>query len=96
MEFLGDTVLQFFVSDHLYRHFPRHQEGHLSLLRSCLVSNKTQSVICDDLRLSDYLFDLRNIELGNKEAVEALKLTMKDKADLVEGLFVFKLSNFMY
>jgi ribonuclease-3 len=38
LEFLGDTILQFFVSDHLYRHFPRHQEGHLSLLRSCLVS----------------------------------------------------------
>ncbi|KAI6211885.1 Ribonuclease 3 [Aphelenchoides besseyi] len=78
LEFLGDTILQFFVSDYLYRHFPRHQEGHLSLLRSCLVSNRTQSVICDDLKLTDYLFDCRNGPKTNG-------LSMKDKADLVEA-----------
>ncbi|KAI6228849.1 Ribonuclease 3 [Aphelenchoides fujianensis] len=77
LEFLGDTVLQFFISDYLYRHFPRHQEGHLSLLRSCLVSNRTQSVICDDLRLTEFLFDPRGVQKA--------PLTMKDKADLVEA-----------
>jgi hypothetical protein len=34
-------------------------------------------VICDDLRLTDYLFDLRNPSLSTD-------LTLKDKADLVE------------
>ena len=33
MEFLGDTVLQLVTSDYLYKHFPEHHEGHLSLLR---------------------------------------------------------------
>lgn len=83
LEFLGDTVLQFFVSDYLYRHFPRHQEGHLSLLRSCLVSNKTQSVICDDLQLTNYLFDLR--KSSSKHSFKNPELTLKDKADLVEA-----------
>ena len=36
LEFLGDTVLNFVVSAHLYRFFPGHHEGHLSLLRSSL------------------------------------------------------------
>ena len=49
MEFLGDTVLQLITSEFLYKHFPDHHEGHLSLLRSSLVNNRTQSVVCDDL-----------------------------------------------
>lgn len=31
LEFLGDTVLQLISSEHLYRHFPDHHEGHLSV-----------------------------------------------------------------
>ena len=31
MEFLGDTVLQLVVSEFLYKHFPDHHEGHLSV-----------------------------------------------------------------
>ena len=42
LEFLGDTVLQLVTSDYLYKHFPDHHEGHLSLLRSSLVNNRTQ------------------------------------------------------
>jgi hypothetical protein len=46
---------QLLTSDFLYKHFPHHQEGHLSLLRTCLVSNRTQSVVCDDLAMGSYL-----------------------------------------
>jgi ribonuclease-3 len=45
MEFLGDTVLQLVTSDYLYKHFPEHHEGHLSLLRSSMVNNRTQVII---------------------------------------------------
>lgn len=31
MEFLGDTVLQIVTSTYLFRHFPEHHEGHLSV-----------------------------------------------------------------
>ena len=31
LEFLGDTVLQLIASEYLYRHFPEHHEGHLSV-----------------------------------------------------------------
>src|SRR5690606_3157266 len=34
MEFLGDSVLQLISSEYLYKYFPEHHEGHLSLLRS--------------------------------------------------------------
>uniref|UniRef100_A0A915E0C2 RNase III domain-containing protein n=1 Tax=Ditylenchus dipsaci TaxID=166011 RepID=A0A915E0C2_9BILA len=75
LEFLGDTVLQLITTEYLYKHFPDHQEGHLSLLRTCLVSNKTQSVICDDLAMQK--------EVEQRHALTQLRL--KDKADLVEA-----------
>lgn len=31
LEFLGDTVLQLVASDYLFKHFPDHHEGHLSV-----------------------------------------------------------------
>lgn len=54
MEFLGDTVLQLIASEYLYKFFPEHHEGHLSLLRSSLVNNKTQAVVCDDLGMTKF------------------------------------------
>ncbi len=75
MEFLGDTVLQLITSDYLYRHFPEHHEGHLSLLRSSVVNNRTQSVVCDDLGIADFAC------FANPK----LDLKVKDKADLLEA-----------
>ncbi|KAF4526532.1 hypothetical protein B566_EDAN005899 [Ephemera danica] len=75
LEFLGDTVLQLIASDYLYKHFPEHHEGHLSLLRSSLVNNRTQSVVCDDLGMPFYAF------YSNPKA----ELKTKDRADLLEA-----------
>lgn len=75
MEFLGDTVLQLVASEYLYKFFPEHHEGHLSLLRSSLVNNKTQSVVCDDLGMTQ--FATYNYPKGD--------LKTKDRADLLEA-----------
>ncbi|KAI1289412.1 Ribonuclease 3 [Halotydeus destructor] len=75
MEFLGDTVLQLVASEYLYKFFPEHHEGHLSLLRSSLVNNKTQSVVCDDLAMTQ--FATYNYAKGD--------LKTKDRADLLEA-----------
>lgn len=75
LEFLGDTVLQLITSEYLYKYFPEHHEGHLSLLRSSLVNNRTQAVVCDDLGMSQYAL------YSNPKA----ELKMKDRADLLEA-----------
>ncbi|KAM3961500.1 LOW QUALITY PROTEIN: ribonuclease 3 drosha [Aphomia sociella] len=76
LEFLGDTVLQLVVSDRLYRYFPDHHEGHLSLLRSSLVNKRTQAMVCDDLNMSTYAI------YNNPKAKPTTK---KHKADLLEA-----------
>ncbi|CAG9823289.1 unnamed protein product [Phaedon cochleariae] len=75
LEFLGDTVLQLIASEYLYKFFPEHHEGHLSLLRSSLVNNRTQAVVCDDLDMSKYAV------YNNPKA----ELKTKDRADLLEA-----------
>ncbi|KAI4457702.1 ribonuclease iii [Holotrichia oblita] len=75
LEFLGDTVLQLIASEYLYKFFPEHHEGHLSLLRSSLVNNRTQAVVCDDLGMANYA-------LYNNPKAE---LKTKDRADLLEA-----------
>ncbi|XP_067003035.1 ribonuclease 3 [Anabrus simplex] len=75
LEFLGDTVLQLIASDYLYKFFPEHHEGHLSLLRSSLVNNRTQAVVCNDLDMTKYAL------YANPKA----ELKTKDRADLLEA-----------
>ena len=75
LEFLGDTVLQLIASEYLYKFFPEHHEGHLSLLRSSLVNNRTQAVVCDDLGMTQYAL----------YASPKAELKTKDRADLLEA-----------
>lgn len=74
LEFLGDTVLQLVASEYLYKYFPEHHEGHLSLLRSSLVNNRTQSVVCDDLGMVEYaIYPFSKVELKTKDRADLLE-----------------------
>lgn len=55
LEFLGDAVLEFCVSDMLYQKYPDLHEGELTARRAALVCERTLSVIARDLHLGDYL-----------------------------------------
>jgi ribonuclease-3 len=79
LEFLGDTVLNFVVSDYLYRHFPNHHEGHLSLLRSSLVCNSTQALLYDELGMGDFVL---TSYINNKQETTG---NLKRKADVFEA-----------
>ena len=79
LEFLGDTVLNFITSDYLYRHFPNHHEGHLSLLRSSLVCNSTQALLYDELGMSDFVL---TSYINNRKEPNG---HLKRKADVFEA-----------
>ena len=79
LEFLGDTVLNFVVSDYLYRFFPNHHEGHLSLLRSSLVCNSTQALLYDELGMADFVL---TSYINNRQETNG---NLKRKADVFEA-----------
>ena len=55
LEFLGDSVLGFLVTDHLFRANPDLDEGELSRLRNSTVSAKTLSLAATQIGLGEFL-----------------------------------------
>lgn len=55
MEFLGDAVLSFVVSQELFRRFPEYHEGELSKLRAHIVSARRLLRPARELRIGEYL-----------------------------------------
>lgn len=64
LEFLGDSILSFIVSDHLYSTFPTYPEGHLTNLRSTLVKTTMLATIATEINLGDFLFLSKGEEEG--------------------------------
>jgi ribonuclease-3 len=55
LEFLGDSVLGFLVSDFLFRAYPTLSEGHLSRLKGFFVSSANLVKYAERIRLGSYL-----------------------------------------
>lgn len=55
LEFLGDSVLGFVVTEHLYVSLTDLSEGELTKLKNSVVSEKALSVVAVKLGLGDYL-----------------------------------------
>ena len=55
MEFLGDAVLSFVVSQELFRRFPEYQEGELSKLRAHVVSARHLAQPARELGIGQFL-----------------------------------------
>ena len=55
LEFLGDSILSFVMSDYLYLTYPDFKEGILTNLRSLLVNTKTLAKAAKELDLGTYL-----------------------------------------
>ena len=71
MEFLGDTVLQFSITNFIYKE-KSINEGQLSKLRASLVSTENLASICDNLGITKYIRlgkSLKNATTSIKEDV---------------------------
>ncbi len=55
LEFLGDSVISFIVSQHLYNKYPNFDEGILTNLRSLLVNTKSLALCAKELNFGNYM-----------------------------------------
>lgn len=81
LEFLGDSVLNCVIADHLYGSFPDLPEGDLSRLRSNLVNQQTLFILAQQLHLGELLL------LGEGERKSAGFRRPSILADALEALF---------
>ncbi len=81
LEFLGDAVLEFCVSDMLYRKYPNLHEGELTARRAALVCERTLSVIARTLDLG------RALVMGHGEEQTGGRDKPSILADAMEAVF---------
>jgi ribonuclease-3 len=80
LEFLGDAVLQFIISDYLMEYYPNFSEGMLSKFRAVLVSETRLNVIARKIDLGIYL------NIGKGEEVTGGRDKSSILADTLEAL----------
>lgn len=80
LEFLGDSVLGFFVADYLYHRLPGHPEGQLSQLRSKLVDATSCAQYLQKIELQDYIL------LGRGEKMTEGRSKISILADAFEAV----------
>src|SRR5579863_1389455 len=80
LEFLGDAILGFAVSESLVRRFASFPEGRLSKLKAHLVSAARLHEVAQDLNLGEYLLLGRGEEMSGGREKKALL------SDAVEAL----------
>ena len=80
LEYLGDSLLGFFITEWLFHRYPWHSEGDLTQLRAYLVRGETLAAIARELDLGEYLLlGAGELKTGGAQRVSIL-------ADAVEAL----------
>jgi ribonuclease III len=80
LEFLGDSILGFLVSESLVCRYPSYREGRLSILKNYLVSASHLHEVAQKLALGEYLL------LGRGEELSGGRIKKGLLADAVEAL----------
>ncbi|MGI9237191.1 MAG: ribonuclease III [Woeseiaceae bacterium] len=81
LEFLGDAILDFVISDAIYSARMNASEGDLSKLRSSLVKDSSLAALAADLGIGEYLI------LGSGESKSGGHRRESILADALEALF---------
>jgi len=55
LEFLGDSILNLIISNHIYKRFSSADEGDLSRIRASLVKQETLARVARQFNLGDYI-----------------------------------------
>lgn len=80
LEFLGDALLSFIVTEKLYHEFPHLTEGELTEIRISLIREETLAQLASALKLGDYLY------LGKGEDSTGGRQRQTNLADTFEAL----------
>lgn len=79
-EFLGDSVLELWISDTLIKRFPAFDEGNLTNLRSLVVCTQNLALIANKIKLGDYVL------LSKGEELHGGRLNQSILADTFEAV----------
>ena len=81
LEFLGDSIVNHVIAEHLFQNFPDAREGDMSRMRAALVKGDTLAEVARELELGDYL------TLGSGERKSGGHRRGSILADALEAIF---------
>jgi len=73
LEFFGDAVLKFVISEYLLERFPDYDEGELTEIRAVLVSDKVLANLADSINLGKYILLGRQAQMRPSIMAAALE-----------------------
>jgi ribonuclease-3 len=73
LEFFGDAVLRFIISEYLLERFPDYDEGKLTELRAVLVSDRILAEIAQELGLGKYILLGQKVQMRPSILAQALE-----------------------
>jgi len=73
LEFFGDAVLRFVISEYLLERFPDYDEGKLTEIRSVIVSDKVLAEIAQTMGLSKYILLGQRVQMRPSIMAQALE-----------------------
>ncbi|MEN3015318.1 MAG: ribonuclease III domain-containing protein [bacterium] len=79
LEFLGDSLLSYIVSEYAFYKYPSFSEDTLSLYKTLMINYYTLYLVCFELGLQEYL-------IFNYESLGRNTASIKTYADVVEAL----------
>ncbi|MDG2101133.1 MAG: ribonuclease III [Dehalococcoidia bacterium] len=80
LEYLGDSVISYIISNYLYENYPNLSEGDLSKIRSEIINQNSLAEIATNLNLGDHLI------LGKGEENNKGRLKKSNLCNLFEAL----------
>jgi len=72
LEFLGDSILSYIMSNYLFKTYPAYKEGLLTNLRSLLVNTRSLASVARELHLGEHLLLSRGEEESKGRENETL------------------------
>ena len=98
LEYLGDSILEFVISEHLYTNYTRLSEGEMTKVRANVVCEDSLFVIAKRHNFSDFLFLGRSEKnsQNSKKAILADSVEAVIAAIFLETKFSFYRQNFDY
>lgn len=72
LEFLGDAVLELAVTNYLFKHYPKLEEGELTQIRAALVNTKMLAETADSIGLRKVLLVSKGEQQSGERSVETI------------------------
>ncbi len=73
LEFFGDAVLKFIVSEYLVHFYPKHDEGRLTEIRAVLINARTLELVAQDMSLQEFIRVAKGVSIRSSMLARSME-----------------------